>query len=469
MNIQFTVGTVNFTDYLHITAVRVRDNQLAWEDWFAMPVTSLVFQASGLTADNYRISFYDAATDADLGTLQASSDISGLSPQYQYELRFYDYDNLPGTATLSGGDKVLTDTYLAGKVIHAIDKVGFRLLDPANEYSYDQPNGEITLENGLQLFTGEKMCVIIQNNISSIVTPVASLFAGTVNITAQNYTISASDKNKRFRCVGSVNSQNITLPSLALISNDDFVFIDNTVGGLARQAKIILPGSDRILYNGWSLSPNQFAEFWVSRGETLRLQKYTSGGNEYWEVIGDYAGLHVGEKFYNTSRTHPNGLPNNNALITVDEFPRLVWWVKNVLTDKVQDDTINSGTWSRPAGKEGVFYHTSTYSHIRMPDTQNLSVRHLKSFTSFGSDTERTNDIPGGFQDEEIKEHGHLFFGSDGDDFPFPNAAGITEVATVNANGTDGNDNNTKLYLSSLTGGVETRPKNVGYIEYTRI
>jgi len=63
---------------------------------------------------------------------------------------------------------------------------------------------------------------------------------------------------------------------------------------------------------------------------------------------------------------------------------------------------LDSGGYTRPANTQGLFIISITKQKFRMPDTQNLSEKGLKSFSSFGGDGTRGYDYPGGFQDAQV-------------------------------------------------------------------
>lgn len=455
-----SLGTVNYTNWIRVTAAPVGDeNNLVFEEWYDVPGVPFIYITLP-SPINYIIKYYDAENNGDTGVLlEPTLIVNGLSPAFQYEERWYKIGDMPGTATLNAAGTEIDDPYLSGKIIDSYFKEGFRFLKETSEITFDDVS-KVNLLGGLSISSEERFRIVIQNPVGTVSAQPGAMFAGTVDITIQNYTILAVDKNKRFRLVGGAVSQNITFPSLASLTDNDFIFLDNTVGGVAIQPKVIMPGTDRILYNGWSLSINEFAEFWVSRGETLRLQKYTSGSASYWEVIGDYAGRFVGEKFYNTSRTSPGGIANNNTKYTAAQLPRVAYWGKNILMDKIIDDTVGNTDWARPSDKPGVWAFTSDYSVMRAPDTQNLSVRHLKKFTTFGSDVaNRPYDAPGGFQEEMVGPHNHTF--NTGDENGISDDANDRNVMVPSTPGIMKNTANNS--------GTENRVKNVGYIEFTRI
>ena len=87
MTIQVFLGTINFTDFLHVTVTKVSNpGVVVWEDYIDVPVTNYTFVISDLDADNYYINFYDAPTDEVLGTLVSQCFVSALSNEWEYEM-----------------------------------------------------------------------------------------------------------------------------------------------------------------------------------------------------------------------------------------------------------------------------------------------------------------------------------------------------------------------------------------------
>lgn len=402
VSLQITLGTVNFTDYLHVTAAKVASpSTVVWEDWINVPVTNYTFVIPDLDPDNYYISFYDSPDNVSLGTLQSRCFVNAKSPEYAYEVRFYEIGNLPVTASLDVTRKILTDTYLIGKTIHRFEKESFRPLEPDVDISFDDTTGDMELLNGSDFNDGEKFVVTIKYAVGTVASGQgAGLYTGTLNVTASTYTLLSTDKNKRVRLVGSAATQVISLPSLSVLTVDDGYYFDNSCGGTAKQPKLLLSGTERIRFNGFDLALNEFDEFWVSVGEHLLIRKFD---DDYWEVINDYKGVAVGSRMAAGYSAMPSYVLEDGRLLDGDEYPRLWWWINDVLPSShvITDDTV-TGTYTHPAGKEGLFVKHSTLKKFRMPNTQGLSEKGLKDFDSFGSDTGRVYDYPGGVQNAKV-------------------------------------------------------------------
>ena len=136
VNLKVTLGTVNFTDYIHVTASKVSDpSTIVWEDWIDVPVTNYNFIIPGLDPENYYVRYYDAPTDSSLGTLQSELIVNALTGEFLYERRFYTVDG-PGDYDPSDSDTGITDPYLIGKNVTGVFKEGKRYLDPESEFTF---------------------------------------------------------------------------------------------------------------------------------------------------------------------------------------------------------------------------------------------------------------------------------------------------------------------------------------------
>jgi hypothetical protein len=468
INLKVTLGTVNYTDWVHVTASKVSSpSVIVWEDWIDVPVSNYNFVIPGLDPENYWVRYYDAATNSSLGSLVAELLVNALTGDTIYERRFY----LCGGGNLydpANGATGITDPYLIGKNITGVFKEAFRYLVLDDEYSFDDSVGNVELLNGQQLNQDERISVEIKHNAGniSVPSPEGALYSGYLNITTSTYTLTSGDINKRIRCVGSSNTQAITLPSLAGISTDKGFYFDNSCGGVAVQVKLLLPGSDKIRFNGFAVSSNLFSEFWVSKGEHVLIRKFD---DDYWEVITDYKGTNVGEKLSAGYSFHANTLKENGALIDGDEYPRLWWWINTVLpsTHKYITDTV-TGSFVPDPNRIGQFAVHSTLKKFRMPISYGMVEKGHLDFDNLGADSpNRTVDYPGGFQDEMIKSHEHLtsVVGNDSwCEYGVKTGEANLRIENYTTNGFS-----TKRNKTSSVGGSEQRVKNIGVVFLRRI
>lgn len=464
INLKISLGTVNFTDWLRVTASKVSAPTVeVYQVYIDVPVSNYNFIIPNLDPENYYIRYYDAATDSSLGTLVAKLIVNALTGEFEYERRFYTVDG-PGTYDPAAGDNSITDPYLIGKNVTSTFKEGFRPFDPADEYTFDDTIGKVLVTNGTVFATDEKFIVDIKYNTGGA-SPSTSggLYVGTLSVTEDTKTLIATDRNKRIRCVGTISTQVITLCSLSVLAMEDGFYFDNTCGGRAVQVKLLVDGGDRISYNGFMAASDLFDEFWVSKGEHLLIRKFD---NVVWEVITDYKGVKVGSRMAGGYLGMPGYLPENGMLIDGDEYPRLWWWLNNILptTHFISDDAVTDSGYVHPPNALGQFVLHSTLKKARLPNMQGMSERGLANFTSYGGDTaNRPVDYPGGFQDQMLLTHSHRV-NTTGDQ------SGVDPGKSLQRASNNGDGYGSGIGVSTFgpfvetIGGSEQRTKNIGWI-----
>lgn len=460
INLMVTLGTVAYTDWMHVTACKVSAPAvISWETWIDVPVSNYNFIISNLDPEVYYIRYYDAPTNSALGTLVAELVVSALTGDTISERRFYTCGG-PGLYDPADGATGVTDPYLIGKTVSGTFKEGFRYFKETDEYTFDDTTGAIAVINGTAFATDEKFVVEIKFSVgTSSSSASGGLYTGTLNVSAATATLLAADINKRIRCVGTAATQVITLCTLASISVEGGYYFDNSCGGTAVQVKILLPGGDRIRFNGFMAASDQFAEFWVSKGEHLLVRKFDA---TYWEVITDYKGVEVGSRQSGEYTGMPGWMPEDGSLSDGDEFCRIWWWINHILpgTQVITDDAV-TGAYVWPVGKEGLFVKHSSLNKFRWPNTQGLSERGLKSFSAFGADAGRVYDYPGGVQNGQVGEFPATI--------PLPKGNSYTGGPNQLRLGNGNNSPQNFDLVVTLNTGKETRVKNIGVIYLRRI
>lgn len=472
VNLKVNIGTVNYLDFLHVTASKVSSpSVIAWQGWIDVPITNYNLIIPGLDPEIYYIRFYDAATNSSLGTLESELLVNALTSEYIFERRFYTVNGAGPYAPIPG-TKYILDPYLIDKKITGVFKEAFRYFEPGTEYTTDTDLGRIDLITDTSLNDGEKISVEIQYAIAAQNTNTAGvggLYSGTMNIVEQARTLLPGEVNNRVRLVGTTSNQTVTLCNLTSIAMDNGYYFDNTTDGIAIQTRILTAPGQSIMYNGFNTTSNLFSEFWVSKGEHLLLRKMS---DTYWEVILDYKGNNVGEKVTLGYNKHINTLPENGQLLSGNIYPRLWWWVTNVLpaTHKYSVPDINYPN-SFVIDRLGQFIIDLPAKLFRMPRTNGYSEKGLNDFNVHGLySSERTVDYPGGLQKEMLMDHNHTFL--------------INENGTGNSSGPTYSrpamtDNNNIVLGTGITKdvvvngsnvtGTEQRVKNIGVIFARRI
>lgn len=405
VNLKVTIGTVNYTGYLHVTAAKISSPSIVvWETWIEMPKSNFNFIIPDLDPENYYVNYYNSVDSSSLGTLEAQLLVNASTGEVKGERRFYTVDGGGDNDPVDGATSI-TDTYLIGKSVAGLFKEGFRYYEPITEFTFDTATGIISLLSGVALTAMEKISVDISYEASSQTSSGSGsgLYSSTVTVTEATRTLTIDEIDARIRCLGTATTQVITVCPLAAIAAGKGFYFDNSVGGKAIQVKILFPGTDKLRFNGFNTDNILFSEFWVSRGEHLKIVK---NDDNAWEVIGDYAGVSVGEKATVGFNAHPNVLVESAQWIDGDEIGRLWWWVNNVLP-ATHKYTASETDPVDPA-RIGQFAVHPTLKKLRMPDTRYMTERAMNNFITLGlPDNRRPVNYPGGFQDESIGQHTH--------------------------------------------------------------
>ncbi len=415
VNLKVTLGVVNYTDYIRVTASKISSpGVLAYEQWFPAPLpANYSFIIPNLDPENYYVRAYDAPTNVSAGTLVVELLVNALTNEFIWERRFYTCGG-PGTYDPAPLANKITDPYLIGKNVTGMFREAFRYLIPSIEFGFDDTIGEVEVLIGGVVFNQDEVIAIeIKYAAGTIAASSNGFYNGILNVPEAVKTLLSSDRNKKVRCVGTATTQVITLPLLAALTEEDGYYFDNGVGGKAIQVKILLQGGDRIKYSGFMSFDNdmsavdEFAEFWVSRGEHLLVRKLDAA---HYEVVLDYKGVLVGNRQSGRFLGQPGWVPEDGRQLLADEYPRLWWWINTLLpaTHYIKDDAIiASGV--HPANKRGLFVINATGTNkIMMPNTQDLSEMGLKDFDAYGADADRGYDYPGGEMAGAVKEHRHM-------------------------------------------------------------
>lgn len=469
--LKITLGTVNYTNFLRVTASKVSTpSAIAFETYIDVPVTNYNFIIPDLDPEIYYIRYYDAATNPSIGTLVAELVVNALTGEFMYERRFYTV-NGPGLYDPADGSLQITDPYLIDKKVTGFFKEGFRYYEPETEFITDPATGIVNILTGIALSSGEKVTLEIQYAVANTTgTASVGLYNGSLDVAEATRTLLTAELNTRVRLIGTAATQVITLPALSSFATNNGYYFDNSVGGTAVQIKILLNGIDKIRFNGFNTASSVFTEFWVSQGEHLLLRKYN---DTYWEVITDYKGTNVGEKVTLGYAKHPNILLENFGLKNADEYPRLWWWLTNVLPATHYYTVADIATATPDPERIGQFIVDVPGRRFRMPYTTNISEKGLSNFDTYGIDTgNRTVDYPGGLQKDMVKEHGHLDQLNENGTGNSPGTPFANSAITDNNNipkGTNIIDGGVVDNLGNGIGGPEQRVKNIGVIYGRRI
>lgn len=401
MTNKFPIGVVAVTDYLLVVARKISDATVEAERHSFGPAPSavnLVFTT--LEPTNYYVDFRESSDGTALGTLIATFTFDAQSNQIIFEQRFYTCDG-PDVGDPVAGANTIVDPYFVNKTISSIFKEGFRPLKPVAEFTIS--GDTITVINGTTFSHDEKIVVDItyKDALPGNDGATGFAFTGTVLLTA-NTTLNSSHYNKRLNNKASTSSLVHTFPALSTIP-DGTGFYFKSFGGSQIQTRIMLAGTDKIIWDGFDFSPYELSEIWIGKGQWIWLEKNTDV-DPYLEVISIHADISkVGEQL-DADTQLPNTRKQDGALADGDDYPAIWWWINNKLpaAQLVVDDNIINLSYAFVQARIGQFVKHSTLKKFRWPKTMGLTKKGTKDFTTFGTDILRTYDYPGGYQQDAV-------------------------------------------------------------------
>lgn len=200
------------------------------------------------------------------------------------------------------------------------------------------------------------------------------------------------------------------------------------------------------------------SNIYLAAGETIELVWI----GDKW-LVREYVGnlKEVGSTFFDYKQRQ-NTLVCNGALVGRTDYPRL-WEFVQTLTDSL----IADGTWTGTPGNKGFFSSGNGSSNFRLPDLRSMFIRGLD--LDAGIDISRPSNNPGAYQADEFKSHKH----KGGVWYPTaPEALAVGDdyfTKRLNVELTGANEFTYIQRFSEPTGGLETRPKNIGLLPLIKV
>lgn len=388
-DIKLSLGQVNITDYL---IVRIREVTAPTaivdsQPFGPAPSGSINVFFANVNPVTHYVDFYESSDGSTLTSLLAIYTVDARTNQLIYERRFYVVGVSPYAVA---GQPDIVDPYLNGKTIAGFAQRAFGAMIPTAEWSFS--GSTITNLIG-PLSDGDTYYVDITYLQPVTVNSNKQFFAGIQTLTS-NTALDNTYYNNRIRVNGG-NSH--TLPDAGTVPDGTmFYFISQQLG--IPQAKI---SSTSSFIQPWGT----LTEVWLGKGEYLWLEKVTISGTPYYEVVSSHSNLeYVGQRFSGTSTQHLNLLAEDDQVHDAPDYPRIWWWLNNKADAGTvfTDDNLDNVGYTRPANKQGCFIISTTKQKFRMPDTRNLSEKGLSDFSSFGADSSRAYDYPGGYQADQV-------------------------------------------------------------------
>lgn len=269
-----------------------------------------------------------------------------------------------------------------------------------------------------------------------------------------DFTFGFSDYNKFFLAdfAGSVGT--VTFPAHASVANFTRAKF-STHGGNQNYLVLQFNGSETAKFYNQNLNV-----IYLAKGEEIELQWKT--GVCY---VVDYKGNYMKRGHVEMSYDNTSGRPFlhahiNTGVLNKSDYPGLYAYIESLpvgtavaLASWNTSSVIDGETKYPNRSRYGIDTITETF---RVPHLANLGVRFLKADVS--ADTERVNDVAGGYQIDKFKEHRHTW------ERPTTDASGTQyEINRMRSDNQRGLWTGTEQDTGD-TGGVETRMENFAQI-----
>lgn len=417
--------------------------------------TARNFVVNDLNPVTHYIEYRESSDGVALGNLFGKFTVKVTSDVVIAETLFYRVDGVGTHDPIAGATQII-DPYLDGKNITQVFREGFRsLISPGNVGNeYDLvPGGGVQFLGGLTCSSGEVFTIGLSYTAATAPTLATGMYNGIVTLTG-NTTIGATHYNKRIRCESSASARMVVTLSPLSSTPDGTLLYFNSNAGNQLQTKILCSGADVIRYNGINVQELSF-----SKGEYIVIEKRGA----FWDEVQSHHGvMMVGERVAATFAGHSNTLPEDGRLLDGDDYPRIWFWIKNIIpaSHYISDSNVTSISYARPFYAPGMFIVHPTLKKFRLPDTRNLSERGMKYFDGSVDVDRPGSSAPGVYQAEMVGQHKHPISGKTERKSGTSDFIKIMERTGIPDDWTDSTEYNT---------GTENRVKNFGVIYLRRI
>ncbi len=215
------------------------------------------------------------------------------------------------------------------------------------------------------------------------------------------------------------------------------------------QVTIQSAGTDKIL-DGSGFDPSGLrTKIYLGDGDTIKLVWTTSG----WLITECKGNFDDVGGFLQRYKQLPNTLIAQGQLVNRADYPRL-WEYVQTLGSSLVTDTV----WTTSIAKHGFFSTGNTTTTFRLPDLRGMFLRNLD--LSAGIDLGRPTNNAGDYEADDLKSHDHSVPG-------IPTIFTDVDRGTNPSNFSIDNVDNSKR--TGSTGGLETRPKNMGLLPLIKV
>jgi hypothetical protein len=243
-----------------------------------------------------------------------------------------------------------------------------------------------------------------------------------------------------------------TLPNSADLTNPigpGFTAFFKAVNVNQSQVTLQTAGSDKIL-DGSAYDPSGLrTKVYLGDGDTIKVVLTTSG----WMIADCKGNFDDIGGILQRYKQLPNTLIAQGQLVNRADYPRLWEYVQTLGASLVTD-----AVWVSGLAKHGFYSTGNTTTTFRVPDLRGMFLRNLD--LSAGIDLGRPSNAAGDYEADDFKAHDHSVP-------PIPLEFEDVDRGVNHSDFSIDNVDGSKR--TGLTGGLETRPKNMGLLPLIKV
>jgi hypothetical protein len=469
-NVKVVLLPIAITNYLVINVQAVNDlgPAVVGDISFAPPHPQRNFTVPDVPPIMLRFFFWESVDGVSHDTLLGSADIDA-SLAYNALIKVFEIlVDGPGAHDPSGGSDVyfnpdLLGADLAEPDVESTAEAGVYTVSQRglgrkrfDELQNNPLTGGFTLLNGDKFYGGDMWFVTLYSKVPAV-TSIAtqSTPADIIDKTTATVTLLLADFNKQYNAAYAGLVQKFVLPDLATVADGKYLIL-NSHKFTGNYVWVDLSAGGTIFWNGLETNYFYFPADMVIHVQVKGNKLHLVGGTDPRLVTR-------GDAISSYQATRRGFIQAIGQTLTKADYPGLYQMVADLPPgvaasfaewDDLDADLMafNKSRWALDA----------VGFQIIVPDLRNQFPRWLK----LAADTERAVNVPGSRQVDKLKSHGHAIASSNG----APSGNGTADVVRATTAGTVanprglaatvGDDNHT----IKLSGGVETRPVNAGFV-----
>lgn len=345
----------------------------------------------------YIVKVHESVDDATLGNLRHDFNVNAWINKVLSEQRFYHVDGGDTYDPVDGSTNI-TDPYFDGKSISRIFQEGYRFLKRTVEWRQDT-GGILTLLNdinsGSQITnnSNEVWTVDIDYTvINADTTPSDDTFTDIINVTA-DFTLDGTMYGKTIAAAAVLTKLTVTTPALGGSTEKRGYEVMHD-GGNAPNIKVKAAVGEVFRFRCADVN-----YILLGKGEYVKFVKKIVGLTSKWYVI-DYRGQwdRIGEQ---VSADYQN---DNSLMMDGGDFDGTVYIRPyEFIRDKIPlGQKTDYATWAGSASKQGLYAIDTAAQTFRAPLRLGKSTKFVSNVG--GADALRPDNVPGGFQAEQVGE-----------------------------------------------------------------